>query len=88
MITFLSSYTKPLTWSKKARGNDPIERIKEDGFSRPIIGELDKLLDPPTFVGFAPQQVGKFIDPSGEVAASLAPYPGKIQTAETVGLNV
>jgi adenylosuccinate lyase len=73
---------------KEGGDNDLIERIKKDEFFRPIVGELDKLLDPVTFVGRAPQQVERFVGPSGEVSTALAPYSGKFEMAETVELNV
>ena len=37
--------------------NDLIERIKAEPYFSPILGELDSLLDPSTFVGRAPEQV-------------------------------
>jgi adenylosuccinate lyase len=74
---------------KKEDGdNDLIERTKKDEIFRPIVGELDKLLDPVIFVGRAPQQVERFVGPLGEVPVALAPYSGKIEVAETVELNV
>ncbi|KAH0536238.1 adenylosuccinase ade13 [Glutinoglossum americanum] len=73
---------------KFGRDNDLIQRIKKEEFFRPIVDELDKLLDPATFVGRAPQQVEKFVGPLGEVAAALAPYSGKIKTTEVVELSV
>ena len=40
--------------------NDLIERIKKTPFFEPVVAELDKLLDPKTFIGRAPEQVEKF----------------------------
>jgi adenylosuccinate lyase len=40
--------------------NDLIERIKKTPFFEPVFTELDKLLDPKTFIGRAPAQVEKF----------------------------
>ena len=42
--------------------NDLIERIRADSYFTPILGELDSLLDPATFVGRAPEQVVEFLD--------------------------
>lgn len=42
--------------------NDLIERIKNDPYFKLIIGELDALMDPSTFVGCAPQQVTEFLE--------------------------
>ncbi|KAJ3042099.1 adenylosuccinase ade13 [Rhizophlyctis rosea] len=52
--------------------NDLIERVKASDYFKPIIGQLDALLDPSTFVGRAPQQVERFI--SKEVEPALAQY--------------
>ncbi|KAF7402405.1 hypothetical protein HZH66_004672 [Vespula vulgaris] len=41
--------------------NDLIDRIKRDPYFEPIIGQLDDLLNPSTFVGRAPEQVLEFI---------------------------
>ena len=38
--------------------NDLVERIKNSPFFEPIHNQLDKVLDPSTFTGRAPQQVG------------------------------
>jgi adenylosuccinate lyase len=42
--------------------NDFIQRLKEDGYFKPIHGSLSNLLDPKTFVGRAPEQTLKFLD--------------------------
>ncbi|KAL0198263.1 hypothetical protein M9458_006803, partial [Cirrhinus mrigala] len=36
--------------------NDLLNRIKTDPYFTPILGQLDALLDPKTFIGRAPQQ--------------------------------
>ena len=74
-------------WSR-GRDNDLIERIKRGPFFKPTVGELDKLLNSATFVGRAPQQVERFVGPSGEVTTALAQHSGKIKTNETVELSV
>ncbi|MCJ1396490.1 adenylosuccinase ade13 [Xylographa bjoerkii] len=47
--------------------NDLIDRVRNTSFFEPIIGQLDKLLDPKTFIGRAPEQVAEFI--LGEVGS-------------------
>lgn len=37
--------------------NDLLARIQRDPYFAPILGQLDALLDPKTFIGRAPQQV-------------------------------
>ncbi|MCJ1316621.1 adenylosuccinase ade13 [Xylographa vitiligo] len=41
--------------------NDLLERIRNTDFFKPIVGQLEQLLDPKTFVGRAPEQVAEFI---------------------------
>ncbi|KAI8848651.1 adenylosuccinate lyase [Chytridium lagenaria] len=52
--------------------NDLVERIRNCEYFQPLIGQLDKLLDPKTFVGRAPQQVVTFMEK--EVKPALEPY--------------
>ncbi|KAM0797102.1 putative adenylosuccinate lyase Ade13 [Usnea florida] len=54
--------------------NDLIDRIRKAPFFKPIIGQLDQLLDPRSFYGRAPQQVDKFTGPGGEVEKALEKY--------------
>ncbi|KAI9814974.1 MAG: adenylosuccinase ade13 [Phylliscum demangeonii] len=82
--------------------NDLLDRIRRDAFFAPIVPELDRLLDPATFVGRAPQQVEAFLAPGGEVMTALAPYQhlhhhddgpnggaeGGLELDETTELNV
>lgn len=42
--------------------NDLLDRIRRTSFFQPIIEELDKILDPKTFIGRAPQQVEDYIE--------------------------
>lgn len=66
--------------------NDLIERIKKDKFFEPIWGELDKLLDPSTFVGRAPEQVDRFL--KDFVKPALAPYQAALDGAVKIELTV
>lgn len=58
----------------EGKPNDLIERIKQTDFFKPILGELDQLLDAKTFVGRAPQQVEKYLGKGGEVDSVLEKY--------------
>ena len=42
---------------KDGKDNDLIERIKASAYFAPIHNELEKLMDPATFIGRAPEQV-------------------------------
>ena len=41
--------------------NDLVERIRNSPYFAPILPQLDTLLDPSTFVGRAPDQVGHLV---------------------------
>ncbi|KAG7239394.1 hypothetical protein INR49_029160 [Caranx melampygus] len=41
--------------------NDLLARVQRDPYFAPILGQLDALLDPKTFIGRAPQQVARFL---------------------------
>ncbi|TRY89971.1 hypothetical protein DNTS_001693 [Danionella cerebrum] len=56
--------------------NDLLARVQADAYFTPILGELDALLDPKTFIGRAPQQVIRFL--SEEVKPLLEPYKNKM----------
>lgn len=64
--------------------NNLIELIRENTYFEPILGELDGLLDPKTFIGRAPGQVSDFQE---EVFQVLAPF-SHLLSAETAELNV
>lgn len=67
--------------------NDLIERVKNDPYFEPIIPQLDKILDPSTFVGRAPEQVEEFI--AEEVEAVIAKYKDTLLEVEKpVALNI
>lgn len=71
---------------KYGKNNDLLERVRRSEFFAPILGELDDLLEPSTFVGRAPQQVEKFT--STEVKEALKPYEEDIASAGTSALHV
>lgn len=56
--------------------NDLIERIKNTEYFKPVHDDLEKLLDPSTFVGRAPEQTDKFVKKT--VAKALEPYQSMI----------
>ena len=61
----------------EGKDNDLIQRIKADPYFEPILGELESLLDPATFVGRAPEQVDEFLEE--EVIPVLEKYQGKLE---------
>nr|XP_061805173.1 adenylosuccinate lyase-like isoform X2 [Nerophis lumbriciformis] len=56
--------------------NDLLARVQADPYFAPILGQLDAILDPKTFIGRAPQQVSRFL--SEEVRPLLEPYNSKM----------
>lgn len=67
------------------KDNDLVERIKRDAYFKPIIGQLEHILDASTFTGRAAEQVQEFHD--DEVLPVLAKYGDKIQTT-TIQLSI
>jgi adenylosuccinate lyase len=47
---------------EQGKANDLVDRIKGDPVFAPILGELEALLDPASFVGRAPEQVRHFLE--------------------------
>uniref|UniRef100_A0A3B3XL43 Adenylosuccinate lyase C-terminal domain-containing protein n=1 Tax=Poecilia mexicana TaxID=48701 RepID=A0A3B3XL43_9TELE len=56
--------------------NDLLARVQRDPYFTPILGQLDALLDPSTFIGRAPQQVTRFL--SEEIRPLLEPFKSKM----------
>ncbi|XP_061567027.1 adenylosuccinate lyase [Cololabis saira] len=56
--------------------NDLLARVQKDPYFKPILGQLDALLEPKTFIGRAPQQVGRFL--SEEIRPLLEPYKSRM----------
>ncbi|KAI9803580.1 MAG: adenylosuccinase ade13 [Sarcosagium campestre] len=73
---------------KEGRDNDLMERIRKDDFFAPVSDELDRLLDPTSFVGRAPQQVEAFVGAGGDVQSAIKRYQEDIKSSETVELTV
>ncbi|KAK6170858.1 hypothetical protein SNE40_019153 [Patella caerulea] len=57
--------------------NDLVERIKKSDYFKPIHNQLEKLLDPTTFIGLAPKQVCQFI--SAEVKPAISSYSNQME---------
>lgn len=66
--------------------NDLIDRVRADKFFEPIWADLDKLLDPSTFVGRAPEQTVKFI--RNFVEPAIAPYQSQVDNTAAAELSV
>jgi len=52
--------------------NDLMTRIRQSEYFKPIISQLDHIMDPSTFIGRAPEQVSRFL--KEEVEPALLPY--------------
>lgn len=66
--------------------NDLIARVRADPYFAPVVQDLDKLLDPKTFVGRAPEQVDGFL--KEWVRPALEPYAEVLKTSKAVELSV
>ncbi|UZJ52044.1 hypothetical protein CBS101457_001364 [Exobasidium rhododendri] len=66
--------------------NDLVERIQRDIYFAPISNQMDKLLDPKSFVGRAPQQVDSFLEKW--VLPALKPYQAALQGVKNAELSV
>ena len=67
------------------KDNDLVERIKNDSYFAPILGQLGEILNPKTFTGRAGDQVVEFIEE--EVEPILKLYGNRIDTKK-VALNI
>ncbi|OMH81153.1 Adenylosuccinate lyase [Zancudomyces culisetae] len=70
----------------EGKDNDLIERIRNEPYFTPVLGELERLLDSSTFIGRAPQQVESFI--KNEVDKALEPYSELLGKTFTSEVNV
>ena len=68
--------------------NDLIERVRRDAYFAPIVGELEGLLDPETFVGRAPEQVDRFLAEWVEPALADAELAGVLAQGTRAELSV
>jgi adenylosuccinate lyase len=66
--------------------NDLVERVRKDDYFAPIQSQMEKLLDPISFVGRAPQQVDSFL--LKWVQPALEPYKESIKGVAKAELHV
>lgn len=64
--------------------NDLVDRIKHSPYFSPIHGQLNKILDPSTFIGRAPEQVKKFLEV--EVKPAIKLYSNKMEEISELNL--
>lgn len=58
--------------------NDLLVRVQRDPYFAPVLGQLDAILDPKTFIGRAPQQVRRAA-PLGSPPAAVLPAAPALQ---------
>jgi len=68
--------------------NDLIERIKQNPFFEPVLGDLDAMLDPKLYIGRCPQIVVKYCGAGGPVEQAIAKYKDYITNTKTAQLSV
>ncbi|KAJ8918511.1 hypothetical protein NQ315_015216 [Exocentrus adspersus] len=68
------------------RDNDFLDRVRADEYFAPILGDIDKLLDPSTYTGRAADQVVEFLEE--EVAPVLERYKEALKDEKPVTLNI
>ncbi|XP_060523273.1 adenylosuccinate lyase [Cylas formicarius] len=71
----------------EGKDNDFLERVKAEPYFAPIVGDLESLLEPSTYIGRASDQVREFLE--DEVAPVLALYKDKLEVInKPVTLNI
>ena len=73
---------------EEGKDNDLMDRIRRTRFFEPIADQVEKLLDPRSYVGRSSQQVARFTGPGGEVERALERYEAELPNRATVNLNV
>nr|CAI5826280.1 unnamed protein product [Callosobruchus analis] len=68
------------------KDNDFLDRVRADPYFKPILGDLDGLLDPSTYIGRAAEQVSEFIEE--EVRPVLDIYKEHLKNEKSVTLNI
>lgn len=73
---------------QEGKDNDLVERVKKEPFFQPIWDELtpEKLMNPASFVGRAPEQVLEFV--AEMVEPALTPYKGQLELVATTEIKV
>jgi len=61
------------------RRNDLLQRVRKDSFFAPIHNELERLLEPSSFVGRSPAQVKQFLEE--ELYPALEPWSGSLPSS-------
>ncbi|CAH1103523.1 unnamed protein product [Psylliodes chrysocephalus] len=68
------------------KDNDFLDRVRADPYFKPILAELDGLLDPSTYIGRASEQVTEFL--AEEVQPILQKYKEVLKNELSVTLNI
>ncbi|XP_072402091.1 adenylosuccinate lyase [Diabrotica undecimpunctata] len=68
------------------KDNDFLDRVRADTYFKPIVAELESLLDPSTYIGRASEQVTEFLN--DEVNPILSKHLKYIYEATPVNLNL
>jgi adenylosuccinate lyase len=71
-----------------AEDNDLLDRIRRTEFFKPILGELDDLVRPETFIGRCPEQVDEFYEQEVSVALQKYVDAGTLKVSEAAELYV
>jgi adenylosuccinate lyase len=66
--------------------NDLLDRVRADSYFEPILGDLDAILDPSTYIGRAAEQVSDFLEE--EVSPVLKLYSTVLKGSKQVTLNI
>ena len=73
---------------EEGKDNDLMDRIRRTEFFDPIVPQLDRLLDPRSYIGRSSQQVARFTGPGGEVQKALEKYAEGLKYRGTTSLSV
>ncbi|XP_074036037.1 adenylosuccinate lyase [Leptinotarsa decemlineata] len=68
------------------KDNDFLDRVRADPYFRPIVAELQSLLDPSTYIGRAADQVTEFLEE--EVEPILSIYKDALDNEKPVSLKI
>ncbi|KAG5895928.1 hypothetical protein JTB14_016332 [Gonioctena quinquepunctata] len=68
------------------KDNDFLDRVRADPYFKPIVDELDSLLDPSSYIGRAAEQVNEFIEEEVEPIMQL--YKEQLEAEKPVVLNI
>lgn len=71
---------------KFGKDNDLVDRIKADYYFAPILGQLEEILNPSTFIGRCPEQVDEFIQE--EIRPVLDNYTASIANLKPASLAI